>query len=362
MIKNFSLLSLLLSSMLFAQNLSYQEIQDIAKESADQFLNEYKNKEKMTLVVSNFINETSLNKDIFVRTLVREIRKSGQYDVINRAKDDSMIKDARAMRQDEEYDPYTTIEKGSLVAPDISLSGKITKTINNGEEIYLFLLTLTDIKTGLVIWDRDVILSKNLATSSTKITSSTPIQTQVQKPKIESRTQQENTENEQKRHSFLFFGFGGEVGVDTENNVLYSGNLKLGYTYKWNQSYAISFFGMYQFWNEFYTTTTTTTSSHSKIRGKSFYDKSSNDDEEDLKSHIVHGLGGGVELKLGYLYVGGGAIVELDSKSTYYLGEAGFSFSLGSSSNLNIGARYTYAESSESKHRFGGVLGFSFSI
>lgn len=58
--------------------------------------------------------------------------------MINRVENDSMIKDARAMRENEEYDPYTTIEKGSLIAPDISLSGKISKSVNNGEEIYLF--------------------------------------------------------------------------------------------------------------------------------------------------------------------------------------------------------------------------------
>lgn len=353
------LLSILFGSFLFAQTLSYQEIQSIAKESANQFLKEYKNKEKMTLVVSKFINETSIDKDIFIRTLIREIRKSGQYDVINRAENDAMITDARAMRENEEYNPYTTIEKGSLIAPDISLSGKISKSINDGEEIYLFLLTLTDIKTGIVIWDRDVILSKNLATSNTKITSSTPAQSQVskdEKPKI-----QEKEIIEKMKHSYFLFGFDGEVGADNESNMVYSGNLKLGYTYKWNQNFSISIFGMYKFWNEYYSQTST---SNSKTRGKytpNFNNSNDNNDNDELENELVHGLGGGAEIKLGYFYISGGAIVELKNSNVSYLGEGGLSISLGSASNLNLGARYTYLPSSSvTQHRFGVVLGFSF--
>lgn len=349
MIKKLSIASLLFGSFLFAQTLSYQEIQKIATESADQFLREYKNKEKLTLVVSKFINETSIDKDIFIRTLIREIRKSGKYDVINRVENDSMIKDARAMRENEEYDPYTTIEKGSLIAPDISLSGKISKSVNNGEEIYLFLLTLTDIKTGIVIWDRDVILSKNLATSNTKITSSTPTQSQVPKEQ-----KKETLIEQEMKHSYFLFGFDGEVGADNKSNITYSGDLKLGYTYKWNQSYSISIFGMYQFWNEFYTQSQ---SSKSKTRGK--HNSNYSDDEDE--SQLIHGLGGGAEIKLGYLYVSGGVIVELENANLHYLGEGGLSFTLSSASNLNVGARYTYfPDSAIAQHRFGLVLGFSF--
>lgn len=352
MIKKGFIAPFLLGSFLFAQTLSYQEIQQIATESADQFLKEYKNKEKMTLVVSKFVNETSIDKDIFIRTLIREIRKSGKYDVINRVENDTMIKDARAMRENEEYNPYTTIEKGSLIAPDISLSGKISKKISDGEEIYLFLLTLTDIKTGIVIWDRDVILSKNLATSNTKITSSTPTQSQVPKEQ-----KKETLAEQEMRHSYFLFGFDGEVGADNENNITYSADVKLGYTYKWNQTYSISIFGMYQFWNEFYAQNQ---SSKSRTRGK--HNSSDNSDDED-ENQLVHGLGGGAEIRLGYLYVSGGVIVDLENTNLHYLGEGGLSFALSSRSNLNIGARYTYLPSSTiAQHRFGLVLGFSFNI
>lgn len=359
--------SLLLSSLLWAQDLSYQEIQNIAKESADDFLREYTGKDKASLIVSSFKNDTQIDDEIFTRSLLREIRKSGRYNLINSVNGDQMLYDARNLRDNEEYNPETTTEKGELVAPDISLSGRISKTTNNGEEIYLFLLTLTDIKTGIVIWDRDVILSKNIATSATKITTSTPAQTQVQKVKEEKPKTQEKPQRKElpplPKHSYFLFGFDGEIGADKESNVLYSGDLRLGYTYRWSHSYAVSVFGMYRFWNDFYPQKSSSSSSNKRSRPSNLNNsKNSNDDEDDLESQYVHGVGGGIQVKLGYFYLGGGLIIDIENTYFNFLGEAGFAFPLGSSANLNIGARYTHSQSEGVKNRFGGVLGFSFFI
>lgn len=73
---------------------------------------------------------------------------------------------------------------------------------------------------------------------------------------------------------------------------------------------------MYQFWNEFYTQSQ---SSKSKTRGKHNSDYSDDEDE----SQLIHGLGGGAEIKLGYLYVNDGVIVELENANLHYLGERG---------------------------------------
>ncbi|RDU71208.1 hypothetical protein [Helicobacter brantae] len=366
---------LLLISSILAQDLSYQEIQNIAKESADDFLKEYTERDKATLIVSSFKNDTNIDDEIFTRALLREIRKSGRYNLVNSVGGDSMVYDARGLRNNEEFNPETTTEKGELVAPDISLSGKISKSTNGDEETYLFLLTLTDIKTGLVIWDRDVILSKNLTTSSTKVTTNTPAQTQVQKKaeeKVEKKTQELSQVKRKElpplpKNSYFLFGFDGEVGADGESNVLYSGDLRVGYTYRWNHSYAISVFGMYRFWNDFYPQKTTTTSSskNSKSRGKpsnSSDDEDNEDNQEEKENKFVHGVGGGVQIKMGYFYLGGGLIIDLEDTYFNFLGEAGLAFPLGSSANLNIGARYTHSQSDGVKNRFGGVIGFSFFI
>lgn len=356
--------SVLLASYLLAQDLSYQEIQNIAKESADDFLKEYHGRDKATLVVSSFKNDTDIDDEIFTRSLLREIRKSGRYNLVNSVGGDSMVYDARNLRDNEEFNPETTTEKGELVAPDISLSGKISKHNNGDEEVYLFLLTLTDIKTGLVIWDRDVILSKNTTTSATKITTNTPSQTQV-KSEEKPKEKAQNVVIKRKelpplpKNSYFLFGFDGEIGADKESNVLYSGDLRLGYTYRWNHSYAISVFGMYRFWNDFYPQKSSS-SKNSKTRGKS--SKDDDEDKNETESKFVNGVGGGLQVKLGYFYLGGGLIIDIEDTYFNFLGEAGLAFPLGSSANLNIGARYTNSQSDGVKHRFGGVLGFSFFI
>ncbi|MGX3098858.1 hypothetical protein [Helicobacter sp. 23-1046] len=61
---------------------------------------------------------------------------------------DTMIKQSRKLRDNAEFDPYTTKEKGELLAPDYSLSGKITKIAGG----YEFLLTLSDLGRGVEVW------------------------------------------------------------------------------------------------------------------------------------------------------------------------------------------------------------------
>lgn len=61
---------------------------------------------------------------------------------------DTMITKSRKLRQNEEFNPYTTKEKGELLAPDYSLTGKITK---NGAG-YEFLLVLNDLSKGVEVW------------------------------------------------------------------------------------------------------------------------------------------------------------------------------------------------------------------
>ena len=61
---------------------------------------------------------------------------------------DTMIKQSRKLRDNAEFNPYTTKEKGELLAPDYSLSGKITKVAGG----YEFLLTLSDLSRGVEVW------------------------------------------------------------------------------------------------------------------------------------------------------------------------------------------------------------------
>lgn len=154
--------------------LDYHDIQDAAQKSIDSLISsKYAKKidadKPKVLVISAVINDTMQHIDTeqLTRKITREMRNSGKF-VLSLAmgeSSDSMIRTARKARNNDEYNQYTTIEKGELIAPDLSLSGKIiqknTKISSGKQRIdYYFLLTLSDIKSGLVLWDDEVNIIK----------------------------------------------------------------------------------------------------------------------------------------------------------------------------------------------------------
>lgn len=129
---------------------------------------------KKVLVISDIENRTDDDIDIELvsRKFARAIRNSKKFVLTNAiagsgSKKDKMIKNTRLLRNNEEYNQYTTKEKGGLLAPDYSLAGKITQRKRNiGKEVrvdYQFLIVLSDIKTGIVVWDNETRISKVIA-------------------------------------------------------------------------------------------------------------------------------------------------------------------------------------------------------
>lgn len=118
---------------------------------------------KRLLAIADIANETSeaIDIELMARKLARALRKSGKFTLTNAiagggAKADRFIKDSRKLTKDPTYNQYTTHEQDTLQAPDLSLSGKITQRSKKIGEVvrfdYVFLLTLSDIKTGRVVW------------------------------------------------------------------------------------------------------------------------------------------------------------------------------------------------------------------
>lgn len=168
-------LSLEDSRELTSSGLDYHDIVNAAEQSVQSLLNSrYVKNIKDTpkvLAISDVINDTMqmLDTEQLTRKITRDMRESGKF-VLTLAISgsgtmvDSMIDKARDIRDNEEFNQYTTIEKGELIAPELSLSGKIiqknTKVGDKQRIDYYFLLTLTDIKSGLVIWDDEVNIIK----------------------------------------------------------------------------------------------------------------------------------------------------------------------------------------------------------
>lgn len=124
------------------------------------------------IAISDIENTTKENIDIdsiveqFKKYLVEHNDKFAFSKAIagSAGKVDKMLKDSRKLRYDDEFSQYSTKEKGSLLAPDYSLSGKIARknTIlgKNMRVDYELMLSLTDIENGIEIWSNTAKISK----------------------------------------------------------------------------------------------------------------------------------------------------------------------------------------------------------
>jgi len=123
------------------------------------------------LVVSRIENETMqrIDTDQLVKKIRVALLKKGLTVSSTAAgligPEDPMIFGVRELRQIDEFKPESLQGKGNLYAPDLSISGKIIQKnyrINKRKQQidYYFQLTLTDIKTGLAIWEDEKLIIK----------------------------------------------------------------------------------------------------------------------------------------------------------------------------------------------------------
>jgi len=130
------------------------------------------------LAISDVINDTMqhFSTQELTRKITRDMRNSGKF-ILTAAfagsggDKDGMIDSIREARNNDEVNQYDLPEKGNILAPELSLSGKIIQRNTNVKSKqrvdYFFLLTLTDLKTGLVVWDNEVNIIKIGSNKST---------------------------------------------------------------------------------------------------------------------------------------------------------------------------------------------------
>lgn len=128
-------------------------------------------KEEKVLTIGAIDDETEefIDTEIIANELTRYLSNSGKFVVVNAGRDkkiEQILKDSRQMRNNKEYNQYTTIEEGNLIAPHYALTGKITqrnKTIKSDEIVeYIFSFTLTDLSLGATRWAGSTKVSKIL--------------------------------------------------------------------------------------------------------------------------------------------------------------------------------------------------------
>lgn len=122
---------------------------------------------RYVLMISRIVNDTMqrIDTDQLIKKIRIELLNSGRVVITTAVSgagaEDSASFDVRSdLRGNDEFDQSRVQRKGTLVAPDISLSGKILQrniTIDRRKQQveYYFQLTLTDLATGLAVWENE---------------------------------------------------------------------------------------------------------------------------------------------------------------------------------------------------------------
>ncbi|MEY2745742.1 MAG: hypothetical protein RL112_784 [Planctomycetota bacterium] len=116
------------------------------------------------MMVSNVKNKTSLHLDTNLLTdkIRIDLRKSGKVLTTTavgaggKAEEEASAQ-VRELKDDPMFDSSTVQQDGTAVAPKFALGGTITqiktKSGRDKESYFNFKLTLTDLKTGLAVWE-----------------------------------------------------------------------------------------------------------------------------------------------------------------------------------------------------------------
>ncbi len=125
---------------------------------------------KNVVMISRIRNYTlqHLDSRLLTAKMRQAILVSGQAIVTsaigNSSNIDLAVRRIRDKEYDDLFDQSTVQKRGTVIAPDLSLSGSITQqTTVQGrteESYFVFHLVLTDLKTGLALWENNVEIAK----------------------------------------------------------------------------------------------------------------------------------------------------------------------------------------------------------
>ena len=150
-----------------SMGLDYRDFERAASESVDSMLEsgavDNPNGGRYVLVVSRIVNDTMqrLDTDQLVKKIRVDLLRSGRVVTTTAISadgaEDQMSMRVRELRNSEEFDQRGVERKGTLQAPDLSLSGKIlqrNRKVGREQQVEYYLqLSLTDLTTGLALWE-----------------------------------------------------------------------------------------------------------------------------------------------------------------------------------------------------------------
>ena len=108
-----------------------------------------------------------IDTDQLMVKIERDLTNSGQavFSAAVGANTDELLHDSRDLRDSDEFDTTTTAAKRTLIAPELTIDGKIfqrnIKLDRNKQQVeYYFHLSLNNVTTGLTFWQDEVLVGK----------------------------------------------------------------------------------------------------------------------------------------------------------------------------------------------------------
>ncbi len=108
-----------------------------------------------------------IDTDQLMVKVEKEITNSGQgvFTAAVGPGSDKTLLQSRELRESDEFDTGTTAAKRTLIAPELTIAGKIfqrnvTMDRNKQQVEYYFQLELSEVKTGLSFWQEEVLVGK----------------------------------------------------------------------------------------------------------------------------------------------------------------------------------------------------------
>jgi len=161
--------------------LDYRDFNEAASKAVQSMLKspalDNKENKRYVLAISDVKNDTMqhIDTDQLIKKIRIELLNSGKVFVTTAVGStgnvDSMNAQTRELSENKNFKQSSVAKKGTLIAPDMSLSGKILqKNVGMSDDKqqveYYFMLTLTDIKTGFAVWEGETFIGKRGSSKS----------------------------------------------------------------------------------------------------------------------------------------------------------------------------------------------------
>jgi len=124
---------------------------------------------RYVVATGRVVNDTMqrIDTDQLMAKIEEEMLNSGQAVMTSAVGSgtDKLIHETRELRDSEEFDQSTIAARGTLIAPELTVSGKIfQRNIRYDKKTqqveYYFQLKLSDAKSGLRFWQKEIIVGK----------------------------------------------------------------------------------------------------------------------------------------------------------------------------------------------------------